>query len=267
MCVPIATAPAASQQGRTEGTPPASKEALYFHIKQNWSMLLLVPPPAAERTVGEPGPLEAPIRPVPRPCCLWEEGPGGGGMPGGNARESWTEASRGPGHRGILQQDTLAPSTGLPPGRRGHRATGLVQEVSISQRPSGVMGSQRGAPCHLSPPDAGHSSSLERPQTEKVLRMESSMKPVIPLQGWVVTLAETTLNLWGCARSLPGTHLPGTLLSGERERVVPQGVYHNPSAPRGRAAHIRCPTSSCGLTNARMCTDGPEHMHAPHTQA
>lgn len=47
---------------------------------------------------------------------------------------------------------------------------------------------------------------------------------MISPQGWVVVLVETTLNLWGCARSLPGTDLPQTLLSGEREHVVPQGV-------------------------------------------
>lgn len=82
------------------------------------------------------------------------------------------------------------------------------------------MGSQR----VLSAPDPGHSTSSDRPQAEKVLRTESSLKPVIPLQSWVVALAETTLNPWGCARGLPGTDLPGTLLSGEGERAVPQGV-------------------------------------------
>lgn len=144
-------------------------------------------------------------------------------MPG-NPRQrlaggAWPQGDSPAGHTGKAGQAST-PSRGLPPSRRGRRATGLIQEVSISQRPSGVVGPQR----VLSPPDPGHSISSDRPQAEKVLRTESSLKPVIPLQSWVVALPETTLNPWGCARGLPGTDLAGTLLSGEGEHAVPQGV-------------------------------------------
>lgn len=94
------------QPGRTEGT--ASKEALYFHIKQNWSTLLLVPALGAGRAVGRPGPLEACVRPVPRPRCPWEEGPGRGrrarrkcqGILDGGRQGGWPLGDSPAGHTG-----------------------------------------------------------------------------------------------------------------------------------------------------------------------
>lgn len=118
---------------------PASEEALYFHMKQNWSTLLLVPPPGAGRAVGGPGPLEAPIRPVPRPCCLWEAGPGrgrsarrkcqgisDGGRQGGRATGGFSSRTRRKGGPGFHAQQR-------PPSKQAGPQSHRAQSGSVNQ--------------------------------------------------------------------------------------------------------------------------------------
>lgn len=95
---PATRAPAANQKGGPKAHHPASKEGLYFHIKQNFCCLSTPHPHTGGRPElwEGPGPPASPMLLVPRPCHLLKGGPGEKGpVLGGNARESWAEAGRG----------------------------------------------------------------------------------------------------------------------------------------------------------------------------
>lgn len=74
---------------RPEACHPAGKGVLYFHITQNWFMLLPVPPAWGQKSHGRGG--GSPEAPVPGQtlCCLPGRGPWErGGAPGESTRNS-----------------------------------------------------------------------------------------------------------------------------------------------------------------------------------